>query len=134
VGYLDLGEAWLGVLNYVSATDIETCREQQLSTKTDPGKEIHEKSAANLPLLDWDKFVEISKKGRCLIVISGVVHDVTYFILEHPSGLGLLCDSVGKDATSLFHRVYNHLHHANDLLVSFQIGLIQGGGEVKKGQ
>ena len=85
-----------------------------------------------LPVCFWDNFVANSQSGKALIVIAGVIHDVTDFIKEHPSGKALISSGIGKDATTIFNGgVHEHSNAAHNLLSTTRIGIIRGGGEVE---
>lgn len=85
-----------------------------------------------LPVVSWDDFETDSLSGKSLVVIAGVIHDVSSFINEHPGGKTLIKSAIGKDATALFNGgVYNHSNAAHNLLSSMRVGVIRGGGEVE---
>lgn len=85
-----------------------------------------------LPVFSWDDFVNEARSGKALVVIAGVIHDVTDFINEHPGGKALISSGIGKDATALFNGgVYNHSNAAHNLLSSMRVGVVRGGGEVE---
>lgn len=82
--------------------------------------------------MSWDEYVIEAKNGRALIAISGIVHDVTNFIKDHPGGKLLISSGIGKDATAIFNGgVYLHSNAAHNLLSSMRVGVIFGGGEVE---
>jgi len=86
----------------------------------------------DLPLVEWDDFVQRAKDGEKLVAIGGVVHDVTVFIKDHPGGKSLILGSVGKDATGMFNGgVYLHSNAAHNLLGTMRIGVLRGGVEVE---
>lgn len=80
-----------------------------------------------LPLITVDEFRKLVKSSdRALVIISGVVHDVTPFVHNHPGGVALIKASIGKDATSAFNgAVYMHSNAANNLLATMRIALIR---------
>ncbi|KAI0870836.1 delta-9 fatty acid desaturase [Hypoxylon argillaceum] len=86
-----------------------------------------------LPIMEWDDFVSQSQlQERPWIVIAGVVHDLTEFIHDHPGGKRLITSAIGKDATSMFNGgVYDHSNAAHNILSTYRIGIIRGGGEVE---
>lgn len=83
--------------------------------------------------MEWDDFVSQSQlQERPWIVIAGVVHDLTEFIHDHPGGKRLITSAIGKDATSMFNGgVYDHSNAAHNILSTYRIGIIRGGGEVE---
>lgn len=84
-----------------------------------------------LPVVEFDEFREAAKK-RDLIVISGIVHDVTDFVDRHPGGRILIKSAVGKDGTAVFNGgVYNHHNAAHNLLSTMRVGVVRGGCEVE---
>ncbi|KUI69132.1 Acyl-CoA desaturase [Cytospora mali] len=85
-----------------------------------------------LPVIDWDDFVEQAKNGRGLVAIAGVIHDVTDFIKDHPGGKALINSAIGKDATAIFNGgVYLHSNAAHNLLSTMRVGVLRGGCEVE---
>ncbi|KAL1864224.1 stearoyl-CoA 9-desaturase [Diaporthe australafricana] len=85
-----------------------------------------------LPVIDWDDYVEQAKAGRGLVAIAGVIHDVTDFIKDHPGGKALISTGIGKDATAIFNGgVYLHSNAAHNLLSTMRVGVLRGGCEVE---
>lgn len=86
----------------------------------------------NLPIYSAKEFKilsENSKGKRHLVVVFGIIHDVTPFALDHPGGLPLIKASHGKDATTAFTgAVYQHSNAAKNLLATMRIGKL-GGSE-----
>ncbi|KAL2313154.1 putative acyl-CoA desaturase [Schizosaccharomyces pombe] len=82
-----------------------------------------------LPVMEFEDFLEQSKT-RPLVLINGVVHDMTGF--EHPGGQGLLRSAFGKDATAAFNGgVYDHTNGAHNLLSTYRVAVVRGGMEVE---
>jgi stearoyl-CoA desaturase (delta-9 desaturase) len=84
-----------------------------------------------LPIFTPGEFKKLAErsKDRYLVVVSGIVHDVTPFALDHPGGLPLIKASHGKDATTAFNgAVYQHSNAAKNLLATMRIGKL-GGSE-----
>ncbi|KAI0318109.1 delta 9-fatty acid desaturase protein [Amylostereum chailletii] len=82
-----------------------------------------------LPVLDWKTFQE-QASTRPLVLIAGLIHDVTDFIDGHPGGPALVSTKVGKDATAdFFGGVYNHSNAAHNLLSGLRVGVLHGGLE-----
>lgn len=84
-----------------------------------------------LPVLTFEEFQE-KAQSRSLILIEGIVHDVSEFMDEHPGGRGYLKLAVGKDMTAGFNGgVYNHSNAAHNLMAQFRVAVVSGGGEVE---
>ncbi|KAK9459204.1 uncharacterized protein V1516DRAFT_697291 [Lipomyces oligophaga] len=84
-----------------------------------------------LPIMEYTEFQEQAKE-RSLVLIAGVVHDVTNFIEQHPGGKALIQSGIGKDATAIFNGgVYDHSNAAHNLLATMRVGVIRGGMEVE---
>lgn len=99
----------------------------QKRTKLDWGLPLEQ-----LPVIDWDDFVEQSKNGKALVAIAGVIHDVADFIKDHPGGKALISSAIGKDATAIFNGgVYLHSNAAHNLLSTMRVGVLRGGCEVE---
>lgn len=82
-----------------------------------------------LPKLTAAEFQNLVKTNprRALVVVSGIVHDVTSFVEDHPGGVALIKTSIGKDATSAFNgAVYDHSNAAHNLLATMRILVIKG--------
>ncbi|RYG47804.1 cytochrome b5 domain-containing protein [archaeon] len=71
--------------------------------------------------------VEVASLGAscdpCLIIIDGVVYDVTPYLREHPGGGEVLASYSGMDATSAFEEV-GHSSSARQLLQFYKCGII----------
>lgn len=84
-----------------------------------------------LPVMEFEDF-QAQSKERALVLIAGVVHDVTNFIEGHPGGKALIQSGIGKDATAIFNGgVYDHSNAAHNLLSTMRVGVIRGGMEVE---
>lgn len=84
-----------------------------------------------LPVIEFEDFKEQSKE-RALVLISGIVHDVTDFVENHPGGRALIKTAIGKDATAVFNGgVYDHSNAAHNLLATMRVSVIRGGMEVE---
>lgn len=85
-----------------------------------------------LPVMEWDDYVDQCSNGRSLVTVSGIVHDVTDFVEDHPGGKAMIASGIGKDATAMFNGgVYYHSNAAHNLLSTMRIGVIRGGMEVE---
>ncbi|RIB22526.1 omega9 fatty acid desaturase [Gigaspora rosea] len=84
-----------------------------------------------LPIFTFDEFLENAITNN-LICIEGAIYDVSKFMDEHPGGKTLIVSSLGKDMTTAFNGgVYAHSNAARNLMSSFRVGVISGGGEVE---
>ncbi|KAJ3016539.1 UNVERIFIED_CONTAM: hypothetical protein HDU68_012159 [Siphonaria sp. JEL0065] len=69
---------------------------------------------------------EIERTGKQLLIISGVVYDVTKFIDDHPGGKGFMKASIGRDVTASFNgEVYDHANAARNLMASMRYARVQ---------
>jgi stearoyl-CoA desaturase (delta-9 desaturase) len=121
-------------LKQFRANEIEKGRVQQMQKMLDQKRATLNWGTRldHLPVVDWDDFVAQAKNGKCLIVIAGVIHNVTDFINEHPGGRTLITSAIGKDATAIFNGgVYNHSNAAHNLLSTMRVGVLRGGCEVE---
>ena len=121
-------------LKQFRSNEIEKGRVQQLQKKLDQKRAKLDWGIPldQLPVIEWDDYVEQAKNGRGLIAVAGVVHDVTDFINEHPGGKSLIRSGLGKDATAMFNGgVYMHSNAAHNLLSTMRVGVIRGGSEVE---
>lgn len=90
-----------------------------------------------LPVWEWTEFEDATAKGtedrQNLILVAGIVHDVTNFIAQHPGGQALIKSHIGKDATSAFNGgVYDHSLGAHNLLASMRVAVVRGGMRVEE--
>jgi stearoyl-CoA desaturase (Delta-9 desaturase) len=124
------------------ASNLKTCRRsiiekgrvQQMQKKLDQKRAKLDWGIPieDLPLVEWDEFVQRAKDGECLVNIGGVIHDVTDFVKDHPGGKSLILAGVGKDATGMFNGgIYLHSNAAHNLLSTMRIGVLRGGVEVE---
>ncbi|KKA27349.1 hypothetical protein TD95_003214 [Thielaviopsis punctulata] len=121
-------------LKQFRANEIEKGRVQQMQKKLDQRRAQLNWGVPldQLPVLSWDAFQAEVKNGKGLVVIGGVIHDVTDFIAEHPGGKALISSALGKDATSIFNGgVYLHSNAAHNLLSTMRVGILHGGCEVE---
>lgn len=121
-------------LKQFRSNEIEKGRVQQLQKKIDQKRAVLDWGVPleQLPVMEWDDYVEQAKNGRGLIAVAGVVHDVTSFIKDHPGGKAMIQAGVGKDATAMFNGgVYFHSNGAHNLLSTMRVGVIRGGMEVE---
>lgn len=120
-------------LKTFAANEILKCRLQQRQKLLDNEKLQLDWGIPieSLPVIQWRDYiyqVEVSK--RPLIVISGIVHDVSRFRDTHPGGRTMIQSGIGKDATSMFKgSVYMHSKSAHNQLAKMRVAVIYGGGE-----
>jgi len=121
-------------LKQFRSNEIEKGRLQQQQKKLDQsrGKLDWGVPLDQLPVMEWDDYVDQVSNGRCLVAIAGIVHDVTDFWHDHPGGKNMIKSGMGKDATAMFNGgVYNHSNAAHNLLSTMRVGVIRGGMEVE---
>ncbi|KAI5777831.1 hypothetical protein EDC01DRAFT_635493 [Geopyxis carbonaria] len=116
------------------ANEIEKGRIQQLQKKIDRKRATLDWGTPleQLPVMEFEEFQEEARNGRALVLIAGVVHDVSGFIKDHPGGKAMINSGIGKDATAIFNGgVYEHSNAAHNLLSSFRVAVVRGGCEVE---
>jgi len=122
-------------LKQFRANEIEEGRIQQMQKKIDQKRSVLDWGTPleQLPVISWDDFVDTAKnKGKALVAVAGVIHDVTDFIKDHSGGKALISSAIGKDATAIFNGgVYNHSNAAHNLLSTMRVGVLRGGCEVE---
>ena len=114
--------------------EIEKGRLQQMQKKLDQKRSKLDWGVPleQLPVIEWDDYVDQVSNGRGLVAIAGVVHDVTDFISQHPGGKAMIKSGLGKDATAMFNGgIYLHSNAAHNLLSTMRVGVIRGGCEVE---
>lgn len=85
-------------------------------------------SLSELPVWDKSEFMEQTKQNSGLVVISGIVHDVSGYITEHPGGETLVQAALGKDATRAFNGgVYLHSNAAHNILATMRVAVVREG-------
>ena len=117
-------------LKQFRSNEIEKGRLQQQQKKLDQKRSRLDWGVPleSLPVMEWDDYLDQCKNGRCLISISGIVHDVTNFIKDHPGGKAMITSGLGKDATAMFNGgVYKHSNAAHNLLSTMRVGVVRGG-------
>ncbi|AMD19827.1 HCL324Wp [Eremothecium sinecaudum] len=83
---------------------------------------------SKLPVWDKTEFLQQTKENAGLVVISGIVHDVSGYITEHPGGETLIRASLGKDATKAFNGgVYLHSNAAHNVLATMRVAVVREG-------
>ncbi|XRM36948.1 stearoyl-CoA 9-desaturase [Aspergillus tubingensis] len=121
-------------LKTFAANEILKCRLQQRQKLLDNEKLQLDWGVPieSLPVIQWRDFIyQIEVSKRPLIVISGIVHDVSRFIDSHPGGRTMIQSGIGKDATSMFKGgVYMHSKSAHNQLAKMRVAVIYGGGVV----
>lgn len=82
--------------------EIEKGRVQQEQKKLDREVAQCQQPLDELPLIEWEDFREMARRGSSFIVVAGVVHNIVHFASDHPGGKELISSFVGKDATAVF--------------------------------
>lgn len=76
----------------------------------------------SLPIENWDSIQKRTESGAKLVVIDGLVHDVSSFLKEHPGGVKILQSKIGKDATLAFNgSIYRHTKAARNLAAMMRV-------------
>ncbi|CAI8506837.1 unnamed protein product [Hanseniaspora opuntiae] len=87
-------------------------------------------SVNDLPIWTVDEFAYKSAKlwkeeKIALVLVEGIIHDVTSFISGHPGGEQLIISAIGKDATEAFNGgVYYHSNASRNLMSNMRIGVL----------
>lgn len=116
------------------SNEIEKGRVQQLQKKVDQKRAKLEWGIPldQLPVMEWDDYVEQTKNGRSLIVIAAVIHDVTDFIKDHPGGKAMINSGIGRDFSAPFNGgIYSHSNAAHNLLSTMRVSVLNGGMRVE---
>jgi len=82
----------------------------------------------SLPEWTWDTVRTKIQLGAMLVIVDGLVHDVTNFLPKHPGGIPILKQAIGKDGTNMFNGntgVYKHSQAARHLLTTFRVARIK---------
>lgn len=80
---------------------------------------------AELPVMEWEEYRQHARTGRNLVVIMGVVYNVSKFATEHPGGSALITGAIGEDATEIFGGgVHDHSPEALNLLSTMRIARV----------
>lgn len=130
----------LGVVSCLNSTPSESIKQVQLQqaqklidrrrSKLNWGVPIDQ-----LPLISPAEFKTLARESypdRVLIAVAGIVHDVSPFVQDHPGGVALIQNSMGKDATSAFNgAVYDHSIAAHNLLATMRIAVLSGKEELQ---
>jgi stearoyl-CoA desaturase (delta-9 desaturase) len=130
--------SWFGLaydLKRFRHTEIEKGRIQQSrkrlderGSKLDWGTPI-----AQLPIIEWEDYRRRVAEGEMLLLLEGVVHEVSRFWQEHPGGKAFITSNLGGDATALFNGgVYNHSNAARNILATMRVAVLIGGVEVEE--
>jgi len=88
-------------------------------------KLIYPGPIGSLPPYTWDDVKRQVREGTALVVIDGLIHDVTNFVEEHPGGVPFISAAIGQDATARFRGetgIYQHSNAARHLLTTFRVG------------
>jgi stearoyl-CoA desaturase (delta-9 desaturase) len=88
------------------------------------------RAPASLPLMSWPEYERRARgASQQLLLVDGLVHDVTAFAPTHPGGELLLRAYLGTDASELFHGrtqplLYRHSRGAQNLLSNMRVARI----------
>jgi len=78
-----------------------------------------------LPTLTNKQYKARVSEGSSLMIVDGIVHDVTHFLDKHPGGRSILAKFIGLDATRAFNgKVYNHSDAARNLLSTLRMARV----------
>eukprot|EP00741_Cyanophora_paradoxa_P006056 tig00000981_g5874.t1 len=88
---------------------------------------------AHLPEMSVAEFKKLSRSSenkegkKALVVVEGIVHDVTDFVPTHPGGRAIMEPFIGKDVGAAFNGgVYDHSNAAHNLLGTFRTARLVG--------
>lgn len=87
-------------------------------------------SVNDLPIWTVEEFAykaaKLWKEEKiALVLVEGIIHDVTSFISGHPGGEQLIVSAIGKDATEAFNGgVYLHSNASRNLMSNMRIGVL----------
>jgi len=116
-------------MKMMTTDEIEKARLQMKQRKLDEefAKIQFGKKFDELPTMTHDVFSEKVKAGECLIIIDGVIHDVSKFVHEHPGGRQTLLNHIGTDASLLFEgkvdgASHEHSKEARKYLYAMRVG------------
>jgi len=77
---------------------------------------------SELPTENWDSVANRVANGIKLVIIDGIIHDVSKFIYLHPGGIKILDARIGKDATIAFNGgLYRHSKAARNMLATLRV-------------
>jgi len=97
--------------------DMKQRKLDAIKAKLDFGPET-----SSLPIENWASVQKRSDAGAKLVVIDGLVHDVSSFVKEHPGGVKILESKMGKDATLAFNgAIYRHTKAARNLAALLRV-------------
>jgi stearoyl-CoA desaturase (delta-9 desaturase) len=89
----------------------------ELKNTIDFGPEVE-----SLPIENWKSIEKRVQNGAKLIVIDGIVHDVAEFMKNHPGGMKIISDRIGKDTTIAFNGgIYRHTKAARNLAAMYRV-------------
>lgn len=117
--------AWATNLKTTSQDEIKRAQHRQANRAVLPDRVRDVPQLPALPVMEWDAYTEQVACGCCLVSISGMVHNVTDFMSEHPGGSDLIQEAIGNDATDAFYGG-QHLHssHTETCLRTMRIAIL----------
>jgi stearoyl-CoA desaturase (delta-9 desaturase) len=101
---------------------------QQKHLDLEKAKLMYPADIKSLPVWTWEDIKRKNEMSSSLVVVDGLVHDVSNFILDHPGGVQLIQCAIGKDATDMFNgttKVYKHSQAARHLLTTFRVARLE---------
>lgn len=119
---------WAKDLKTASPFEIKQARlnQQKAKNQGQNGKSETIQALSKLPPMSWEDFERRSGDMHHLTCINGVVYDVADFMDTHPGGRDLIEQSLGKDATELYHGSHLHSPYADNVLKDLQVGILEG--------
>jgi len=85
---------------------------------------------SQLDKFTWEDISNLCSEGVKLVIVDGVVHDVTDFVSMHPGGERYLQIYNGKDATNAFNgSVYEHSNGGRNVARKLRIGVIDNSSK-----
>lgn len=107
----------LGVMAFTYVMKGQTPSRQQIQIENTP-------TTAQQSIYSLADVAKHAIRNDCWLAIDSKVYDVTSFISEHPGGDRIL-EGCGKDATSLFQSIGEHMPKALEYLPAYFIGNLQ---------
>jgi len=109
--------------NEIAKARVQVKQEEldEMKKRIDWGLEIE-----SLPTMDLLELQARAEKGEKVIVIDGMVYEISKFIGSHPGGEKILLFWNGRDATNAFNgEVYKHSKAARNLLMHYRLAVFK---------
>jgi cytochrome b involved in lipid metabolism len=84
-----------------------------------------EKTEENEKTYTMEEVAKHNSKESCWSVIRGKVYDLTNWIDRHPGGADKILRICGKDGTDLFVKIHGGRKNPEEILKSFEIGVLK---------